>query len=180
MPSEIIARGCAPDDTHPLVETVARASNAELAAIYAFWQTQPDIMNVRSLAIGIIEHEIFERNSLDATVVLTSGQQRRVMTFARSATITVGAFERFYVVISLSSDTVWIIYHERQLGRSCPHAIQVDADGTVCGAVDGELVERLSRLPIVNIIPLFAEDGSDTALLNIFKPPLQLSKTITE
>jgi hypothetical protein len=177
MPSDIFAHGCMPDDTHPLVETVARASNAELAAIYAFWQSQPDTINVRSLAIGIIEREILERTSLDASAALTPGQQHRVMTFARGARTAIDAFEGFYVVMSVSSDSVWIIYSERQLGRSRTHAIQVDTDGIVCGAVDGESADPLSQLPILNIIPLFAEDGSDTPLLNSFKPPLKLLDT---
>jgi hypothetical protein len=42
----------------------------------------------------------------------------------------------------------------------------------------GELADPLSQLPIVNIIPLFAEDGSDTPLLNNFKPPLKLLDTV--
>jgi hypothetical protein len=177
MSSEIITRGCAPDDAHPLVETVARASNAELAAIYAFWQSQPDTITVRTLAIGIIEREILERISLDATAALTPRQQHRVMTFARSAPTAIDAFERFYVVMGAASDSVWIVYDECQLGRSCAHAIQVDTDGTVCGAVEGELASPLSQLPIVNIVPLFAEDGSDTPLLNSFKPLLKLLNT---
>jgi hypothetical protein len=178
MVSEITTRGCAPDDAHPLVETVARASNTELAAIYACWQSQPHTINVRGLAIGIIEREILERISLDATATLTPGQQQRVMTFARGASATIDAFERFYVVMSAGSDSVWIVYSECQLGRSHAHAIQVDSDGTVCDAVDGELADPLSQLPIVNIIPLFAEDGSDTPLLNNFKPPLKLLDTV--
>jgi hypothetical protein len=177
MVSEITTRGCAPDEAHPLVETVARASNAELAAIYVCWQSQPDTINVRTLAIGIIEREILERISLDASDALTPGQQQRVMTFARGASATIDAFERFYVVIDVSSDSVWIVYHERQLGRLRAHAIQVDTDGTICDAVEGELADSLSRLLIVNIIPLFAEDGSDTPLLNNFKPPLELLDT---
>ena len=179
MPSEVIVRGCAPDEANPLVETVARASNTELAAIYAFWQSQPHTINVRALAIGIIEREILERISLDATAVLTAGQQHRVMTFARGAPTTIEAFECFYVMMAAVSDCVWIVYNECQLGRSRTHAIQVDTDGMICDAVDGEWVDLLSQLPIVNIIPLFAEDGSDTPLLNSFKPPLKLLDTAT-
>jgi hypothetical protein len=177
MLSDIIVRGCAPDDTHPLVDTVARASNAELATIYTFWQSQPDTINVRMLAINIIERETLERVSVDATDALTPGQQQRVMTFARGAPATIDAFERFYIVNGADSESVWIVYSERQLGRARAHAIQVDSDGTVCGAVEGELAEPLSQLPIVNIIPLFAEDESDTLLLNSFKPPLKLLDT---
>ena len=179
MSSEIITRGCAPDDAHPLVETAARASNAELAIIYAFWQSQPDTINVRSLAIGIIEREILERISMDATAALTPGQQQRMMTFARSAPTAIDAFERFYVVMGVGNDSVWIVYYERRLGRSCAHAIQVDTDGTICGAVDGAVAERFSTLPAVNIIPLFAEDGSDARVLSTFKPLLKLLDTAT-
>jgi hypothetical protein len=180
MQSGIITRGCAPSDAHPLVETVAQASDMELATIYAFWQAQPDTVTVRTLAIGIIEREILERISLDANEVLTPAQQRRVMTFARSATATIRAFESFYVGISEECDAVWIIYHDHQLGRSLPHAIQVDEDGAVCGALDGESIDRLgARLRIVNIIPLFAEDGTDTMLFNSFKPPLRLAITMS-
>ena len=60
MQSKIIARGCAPTDAQPLVETVALASDMELATIYGFWQAQPDTVTVRTLAIGIIEREILE------------------------------------------------------------------------------------------------------------------------
>ena len=110
--------------------------------------------------------------------MLTPAQQRRVMTFARSATATIRAFESFYVGISEECGAVWIIYHDRQLGRSLPHAIQVDEDGAICGAMDSESAERLgARLRIVNIIPLFAEDGTDTVLFNSFKPPLHLATT---
>src|SRR5262245_39204806 len=129
MQTEIITRGCAPTHAHPLVETVAQARDTELATIYAFWQGQPETVTVRTLAIGIIEREILERISLDATEVLTLVQQRRVMTFARSTTATIRAFESFYVGICDEEDAVWIIYHDRQLGRSLPHAIQVEEDG---------------------------------------------------
>ena len=132
---------------------------------------------MRALAIEIIEREILERISLDAIAVLTPGQQHRVMTFARVASATIDAFERFYVVMSAGSESVWIVYDECQLARSRTHAIQVDTDGMICDAVDGELADPLSQLPMVNIIPLFAEDGSDTPLLNSFKPPLKLLDT---
>jgi len=174
MPSEIIAWGCAPDEAHPLVDTVARAGISKLAAIYAFWQAQPDSMNVRALVLSIIERTIFERISLDATAVLTSEQQRRVLTFARRATTTIAAFEHFYIVIDSDSGTVWIVYHERQHGRSQAHALQVDAEGCISDSVDGAQAEALSQLSIINIIPLLAEDGSDTIVFTSFKPPLIL------
>ena len=174
MPSEIIACGCAPDEAHPLVDTVARASPSELAAIHAFWQAQPDSLNVRALALSIIEREIFERTSLDAMAVLTPAQQRRVLTFARRATNAIPAFESFYVVLNIERSTVWIVYHERQQGRSQAHALQVDIDGCISDNVDGAYAEALSRQSIINIIPLLAEDGSDTVVFQTFKPPLIL------
>jgi hypothetical protein len=177
MPSEIIVRGCAPDNAHPLVDSVARASTSELAAIDAFWQAQPDSLNVRALALSIIEREIFERTSLDATAVLTLGRQRRVLTFAHRATTTIPAFESFYVVMNIESGTVWIVYHERQHGRSQAHALQIDTDGCISDSVDGAQAEAFSQLPIINIIPLLAEDGSDTIVFNTFKPPLTLPET---
>ena len=177
MLSQIIARGCAPDDAHPLVDSVARASTSELVAIYAFWQGQPDGLNVRALALSIIEREIFERISLDATAVLTPGQQRRVLTFARRAPTTIPAFEHFYIVVDSDSGTVWIVYHERQQGRSQAHALQIDAEGCISDSVDGAQAEALSQLSIVNIIPLLAEDGSDTIVFTSFKPPLVLPGT---
>jgi hypothetical protein len=177
MLSKIVACGCAPTDTYPLTETVTRASNAELTDIYHFWQSQPDTMNVRLLAIGIIEREILERISLDASEVLTAEQQRRVMTFARGASERIAAFEHFYVVMGSETQSVWIIYSERQLARPYAHAILVDADGAVCGIIDGKLAERLGELPIVDIRTLFAEDGSDTPLLASFKPPLAIDAT---
>jgi hypothetical protein len=174
MPSEIIARGCTPDEAHPLVETVARASASELTAIHTFWQAQPDSLNVRALALSIIEREIFERTSLDATAVLTPAQQRRVLTFARRATSAIPAFESFYVVLSIEHSTVWIVYHERQQGRSQAHALQVDIDGCISDSVAGVQAEALNQLSIINIIPLLAEDGSDTSVFQIFKPPFIL------
>src|SRR5262249_26138215 len=99
--------------------------------------------------------------------------------FARGASATIDAFERFYVVMGVGSGSVWIVYDECQLGRSRAHAIQVDTDGTICDAVEGELADPLSQLPVVNIIPLFAEDGSDTPLLNSFKPLFNLLDTAT-
>jgi hypothetical protein len=174
MPSEIIAHGRAPDNAHPLVDSVARASTSELVAIDAFWQGQPDGLNVRALALSIIEREIFERISLDATAVLTPGQQRRVLTFARGAPSTIQAFESFYVVMNIERRIVWIVYHERQQGRSQAHALQIDAEGCISDSVDGAQAEALSQLSIINIIPLLAEDGSDTIVFTSFKPPLIL------
>jgi hypothetical protein len=177
MPSEIIARGCAPDEAHPLVDTVARASLSQLADIHTFWQAHPDSLNMRALALSIIEREIFERTSLDATAVLTPAQQRRVLAFARRATCSIPAFESFYVVLNIERSTVWMVYHERQQGHSLPHALQVDADGCISDSVDGIQAEALNQLSIINIIPLLAEDGSDTMVFQTFKPPRILPET---
>src|SRR5687767_8255074 len=129
MHSDIVIRGCAPSDQYPLVDTAAQASNPELAAIYRFWQSQPDIMNVRALALGIIEREVRERTCLDATTVLTPAQQRRVMTFARNAPRAIEAFEGFRVVMGEQADTAWILFTERQLGGSRTQALMIDAEG---------------------------------------------------
>src|SRR5215831_11822554 len=115
MCSEIVLRGCAPSEQYPLLDTVTRATNSELAAIYRFWQSQPNTLNVRALALGIIEREIRERSCLDATTALTPAQQRRVMTFARNAPRAIAAFECFRVVIGEQAGTAWILFTERQL-----------------------------------------------------------------
>jgi hypothetical protein len=54
---------------------------------------------------------------------------------------------------------------------------QVDAEGCISDSVDGAQAEALSQLSIINIIPLLAEDGSDTIVFNTFKPPLILPGT---
>ena len=177
MHSEIVMRGCAPSEQYPLVDTVARASNPELAAIEHFWQSQPDTLNVRALALGIIEREIRERTCLDATRVLTAGQQRRVMTFARNAPRAIEAFVRFRVVMDKQTGTAWILFTERQLGRSRTHALMIDAKGMLTDEMDERLAEQLgAQCADIDIIALFAEDGSDTQLLVYFKPALRLAE----
>ncbi len=133
---------------------------------------------MRALALSIVEREIFERTSLDAMAVLTPAQQRRVLTFARRAASAIPAFESFYVVLNIERSTVWIVYHERQQGRSqasCPpgrYRWLHQRQRRWC-----QLAEALSQQSIINIIPLFAEDGSDTGVFQIFKPPLILPGT---
>lgn len=179
MHSEIVQHGCYPTEQHPFSQTITQASNAELALIFAFWQQQTGPANIRSLALSMIEREIRSRICLDASEVLSTAQQRRVMTFARGARDKIAAFERFQVVRGEQSNTVWIIYHERTLGeRSQAHALLVDPDGAISDGVTGQLAERLAEgLRQIDIIPLFSEDGSDTYLLASFRPTLRLPQT---
>jgi hypothetical protein len=174
MHSQIVQHCCYPSEQHPFSQAITQASNAELALILEFWQQQTSPVNIRSLALSMIEREIPSRICLDASEVLTPAQQRWVMTFARTARDKIAAFERFQVVRGEESDTVWIIYHERQLGdRSQAHALLVDLDGAISGGVTGGVAERLAEgLRQVEIVPLFSEDGSDTYLLAYFRPTL--------
>jgi hypothetical protein len=177
MHSDIVALGCAPTEHQPLVDTVARASDDELAAIYRFWLNQPPSPHsaVRTLAISIIEREIRWRSCLDATAALTPAQQQRVMTFARTAPVRIKSFEGFRVVKVEASDNVWIIYAETQLGRSQQHAILLDTDGAIVEGVDVDVASRLGvSLHEVDISALCADDGSDIQALEYFKPELRL------
>jgi hypothetical protein len=94
------------------------------------------------------------------------------MHFLRSAPQTIPGFEGFQVVKGDSAIT-WVIYRERGRVLSRTHALMIGAEGVTSAGRDGRLAERLgAELRQVNILSLFASDGSDDWLLPYYKPKL--------